>query len=402
MADAAVAVRPWRLTAAGLALIAVCYGLARFTYGLFVPAFRSAFDLSGALLGTIAAGSYVGYCAAILATAIAVPRFGPRAVATAAGVVAVAGTTMVAVAPNGVVLAAGILVAGASTGVASPPLAEVIARWVPAPGQDRAQAVVNAGSGAGIAVSVPIALLASGHWRLAWGLFVVIAAAVTVWVIVAVPAGPTGRGQAESLFSGMAAVAGDRRSRPLVIGATMFGAASTAVWTFGRDHVVQASGLGDTASTLLWAVLGVAEIAGVASGALAARHGLRHVWMAGLALLASATLALGLFPQLSTLAFAAVALFGASYIVLTTIVLFWATRLHPGHTAAAVALGFLMIAVGQALASPATGLLADRTGTAGAFISCALLAALGMLFSPRNPKRPAQVTSARKRRTRPL
>jgi predicted MFS family arabinose efflux permease len=384
VADAAVTVRSWRLTAAGLALIAVCYGLARFTYGIFVPAFRSAFELSGTLLGTIAAGSYVGYCAAILVTAIAVPRFGPRTVATAAGAVAVAGMTMVAVAPNGAVLAVGVLVAGASTGVASPPLAEVIARWVPVPAQDRAQAVVNAGSGAGIAVSVPVVLLALGHWRLAWGLFAVIAATVTVWVMAAVPAAPAARGPAETLFSGMTAVVGDRRSRPLITGATIFGAASTAVWTFGRDHVVQAGGLGDTASTLLWAVLGMAEIAGVVSGALAARHGLRRVWMAGLVLLASATLALGLFPQLSTLAFAAAALFGASYIILTTIVLFWATRLHPGHTAAAVALGFLMIAVGQALASPAVGVLADRTGTAGVFVFCALLAALGMLSSPRN------------------
>lgn len=41
----------WRMTAAGMALVAVCYGLARFAYDLFVPAFRAEFGLTDTLLG---------------------------------------------------------------------------------------------------------------------------------------------------------------------------------------------------------------------------------------------------------------------------------------------------------------------------------------------------------------
>ena len=55
-----------RLVPPGLAMIAVTYGLARFAYGLFLPDMREAFDLPSALLGTIGALSYVGYCAAIV------------------------------------------------------------------------------------------------------------------------------------------------------------------------------------------------------------------------------------------------------------------------------------------------------------------------------------------------
>ena len=44
------------LTAAGASLIAACYGLARFAYGLFLPAFREAFALDAATAGLIASG----------------------------------------------------------------------------------------------------------------------------------------------------------------------------------------------------------------------------------------------------------------------------------------------------------------------------------------------------------
>ena len=52
--------------AAGIAVIAVTYGLARYGYGLYLPEFRAAFALSPTTSGAIAAGGYAGYCAAAL------------------------------------------------------------------------------------------------------------------------------------------------------------------------------------------------------------------------------------------------------------------------------------------------------------------------------------------------
>src|SRR5215212_4510491 len=54
------------LVAPGLATIAVTYGLARFAYGLFLPEMRESLDLSDSVLGLIGAGSYTGYCLAVL------------------------------------------------------------------------------------------------------------------------------------------------------------------------------------------------------------------------------------------------------------------------------------------------------------------------------------------------
>src|ERR671917_2914898 len=72
------------LVAPGLALIAVTYGLARFAYGLFLPEMREAFDLSPSWLGLIGAGSYLGYCVAVVLALLYTSRTGPRFMAVAA------------------------------------------------------------------------------------------------------------------------------------------------------------------------------------------------------------------------------------------------------------------------------------------------------------------------------
>ncbi len=66
------------LLPAGLAMIAVTYGLARFAYRLFLPELREAFGLNAAVLGLIVSGSYVGYCVAITISLIYTSKVGPR------------------------------------------------------------------------------------------------------------------------------------------------------------------------------------------------------------------------------------------------------------------------------------------------------------------------------------
>src|ERR687890_1650398 len=176
-----------RLVPPGLALIAVTYGLARFAYGLFLPDMRAAFELPSALLGVIGAGSYVGYCAAIVVALAFTSRTGPRLMAGAAGAVAVVGMATVAAAPAAWVLALGVLVAGSSSGLASPPMGEAVACSIRNGVQDRANALINSGTSVGVALSGPAALLLAGEWRLAWAAFALVGLAVLAWNAAAMP-----------------------------------------------------------------------------------------------------------------------------------------------------------------------------------------------------------------------
>lgn len=90
------------LVFAGVALIATCYGFARFAYGLFAPRFAEEFALPAGLSGVIGSGSYVGYCLAIGVITVLTARWGPRPIAVLAGSLATGGITVVAVAPSAV------------------------------------------------------------------------------------------------------------------------------------------------------------------------------------------------------------------------------------------------------------------------------------------------------------
>ena len=352
---------------AGVALIATCYGFARFAYGLFSGRFAEEFALSSGLTGVIAGGGYVGYCLAIGVSTVLTSRWGPRAVAVAAGTTATLGIALVAVASSSTTLAVGVLVAGSSTGIASPPLAAAIARWVRDDVRDTAQTVVNAGTGIGVLVSGPVALVLLDEWRLAWGLFAVVTAAVTVWVGLVVPdgrVGPTGAPGPRSLRA--------EGSGPLLVGSLALGVASAAVWTFGQE-VVTASRVG-WLPPVLWMVIGAAGIAGALSGPVVKRLGVGTSWRLLMVVLGAGVAGLVAGAGFPVVALAAGALFGAAYIALTGVLLVWATRTYASRPALGVGLSFFAIAAGQAVGAPLVGVGSDAFGLPTVFFSSALLA----------------------------
>lgn len=371
------------LTGAGLSLIAVCYGLARFAYGLFVPVFRAEFDLDAATAGAIASGSYAAYCVAIVVSTVLTPQFGGRAVAVAAGVVATAGTLMIAVAPSAIVLTAGVLLAGSSTGVASPPLAHAVAHTVAAARRNRAQTIINAGTGLGVAIAGPVALLTHEHWRVAWLVFSALCALVTIWAALCVPVASAQDRRAGGIRQVLPHPVLPKGSGRMVMAAATMGIASAAVWTFGRDILVSEGQMGERASTIAWIVLGAFGIAGAATGDLAERFGIRGSWTTIMLTLAAATTLIAVAPGSIPIAWVAAAVFGAAYIGLTGLLLIWGTRIYTETPAAGVGFAFLVIALGQAGGAPAIGAIAEASSPQSAFLVAALIAVLGCLIRPR-------------------
>ena len=375
------------LATTGVALIAVCYGLARFAYGLLTPQMQDDLDFGSGLSGLIAAGSYVGYCVAILISTALTQRFGPRPVAALAAVLAAGGMALMSVAPDPAIMAVGVVVAGASTGVASPPLAEAVAAWVPEPVRDRTQTLVNAGTGVGVLVSGPIAIVAADQWRAAWASFAVVAGLVGVAVLVAVPKGRPGADgrlapNAEQLTGGRPAL---RAVARLAAGSLLMGLGSIAVWTLSRVLMTSEGQLPSSTSAWVWTVLGAAGILGGLGGDLTRKVGVGTAWRVLLVAMAGATSAFALAPGSPPVAIASAAVFGASYIGLTGVALVWSTRLYPQRAAFGVGLSFLMIAVGQAVGAPVVGRLAELFDLDVSFHGCAVVALVACFVGPRFP-----------------
>ncbi|KAA2314677.1 MFS transporter [Pseudooceanicola sediminis] len=362
-----------RIGALGFGLIAVCYGLARFALGLFLPQIDAELGLGPTISGVISGGSFAGYCVAIIASAALTEWLGARVVAAAAAMVAAIGMAGIALAPTPILLAVAVLVAGSSTGLASPPMAAAVEAAVRKGRQDITNTAINAGTSAGVALSGPVALAMAGQWRLAFGLFAVLAALLALAAARGLP--PARRAQGAG---GLPAV-----SSPLlrlVAASFLMGAASTAVWSFGGQVVAARLGWGPAGTGWLWSCIGAGGIAGAWAGTLIRRFTLDRVHLAFLGVMSLATLAMGSGFATPAMALAGGALFGAAYVTLTGVYLVWGVGLLPDRPATGLMVGFLTIAIGQTLGAPVFGLLLAGPGASLAITCFAVLALLAGLF----------------------
>lgn len=377
-----------QLAASGLALIAVAYGFARFAYGLFVPSFRAEFDLDPSQVGLIGSASYAAYCVAIYPSMMLTPRVGSRAMAVIVGLFAAAGTALIGFAIHPSMLAFGVILAGISTGIVSPALAHAVARGVSSGRQSRVQAIVNSGTGLGVALSGPIALVTVEQWRSAWIAFALCAVAATLWAGRSVPAAAepaTHRGNTTQRVR-LRAVLPEPLLPPgacrLLATSTALGVCTAAVWVFGQDMLTGPGGQSDVTATAAWALLGICGLAGAAAGDVAHRMGLPGAWVAVTVALSISTALLGIVPDDVLSGLAASAVFGAAYICATGLLLIAGASTYHQQPAAGVGLAFLALALGQTIGGGLIGMLMDLIGPTVAFLLAAAAAAGSALVPP--------------------
>lgn len=373
--------------ATGFGLIAVCYGLARYAFGLFLPPIAAELALTPAASGFISGAAFLSYCVAIGMAAWLTERIGPRSVALGAGVAAALGMAGMAAAPSAAWLCAAVILAGSSTGLASPPLAAAVAAGVAQARQDTVNTVINAGTSAGVALSGPVALLMGAQWRLAFACFAGAALAMALAAWRCLPQGSTGGTGASGTGPANGQQRGQQRGqrglpvlspdlRRLILATFLTGVASAVVWAFGAELAAANLDWPGERAGLLWIAVGIAGIAGAAAGWLVARQGVNPVLRAlqGASLLAIA--GVGCDSGLPALVMASGALFGAAYMLLSGVYLLWGVSALPERPATGVMLAFLTLSVGQALGAASFGALQGYVATDAAVLGFAALSLL--------------------------
>lgn len=379
------------LIISGTALIAASYGLARFGYGLFVPAFSTDFDLTSTVTGSISSGGFLAYCAAA-AIALRLAE-SPRWNVLLAGLAATMGSIGIAVSISGGMLALSVLVAGAGAGFASPGTVALVERAVRGPVVDRMQAIVNSGTGFGVVLAGPLALAFSENWRTAWWLIAAVSAGSTISTLLATKSAAGSAGSSTGSAGAVARSGFDPGIlKPLgfaLVSALLAGASSAAVWTFGRSVVGTAGQLSSREATAFWILLGTAGVAGAFSGDLVTRWGLRSAWTATALAMALATGVTGAAPGFSPALYFAGALFGASYVALSGVLIAWASRALPGQASAGTAALFITLAGGQAGGAALVGFLLDIAPPVWAFCCAATISVLSLIPAFAGTSRPS-------------
>jgi len=369
------------LAPAGIAIVAATYGLARYAYGLFLPDIQADLALATATMGLIAASSYGGYLVATLIASWISALTGPRLPVVFGGLAAAAGMAVIAAAHGPWMLAAGVFLAGMSPGLAYPPLSDAVVRLVPNHRQERVYTWINSGTGFGVLMAGPLAVLAGADWRYAWALFAAFAVAATLWNARLMPSGP---------FAPANAAVPPLRwrwfARPgagaLFVGAAIFGISTSVYWTFAVDLLVTTGSLDQGQAAMFWASIGAAGILGAAAGHLVHRFGLRVVFLVGVSVTAAAIATVALFPQHLSVSIASGAAFGTTFIVVTALFGIWSIRLYYDRPSAGFGATFFLISLGQMAGPALAGYLIGTISMAAVFFLAAMLTAVLLLIAP--------------------
>jgi predicted MFS family arabinose efflux permease len=380
------------LAIAGSASVAVGFGFARYGFGSFVSTFRSEFGLSTAMVGAVGSAASAAYLVALLACGVLTARFGPRLPVFLANLSALVGLGMVACAASAPVLIAGLVVAAASSGLVWGPFADAIGGHVEPRWQDSALSVVGTGTTFGLIVVGALALWVSDHaeqsWRVAWLAFTAMAAAVTIVAFIAVPRGAAAQKAGPTRFRPTWAIA------PLSGLSALYGLAGATFFTFAVD-LVRGEGFDPRWSSLLWLLVGVGGISGVATAKFVKIAGLEGALLAGVALLAATIAAMAVNPTSVTIIAIAALGFGFAYMPFASLLWMWNQRLHPSHPTSGLVVTLCSLGVGSIIGPVAFGAVADAHGLRLAFVATAALFAICALPLCRRVRRSMTSSSQR-------
>lgn len=353
----------------GTCFIAATYGLVRLAYGLFLPDMQTDLGIESEQAGYISAGSSLVYCgAAAIGFACAATR--PRLLVLFATCTACAGVWGMAGAGDTSAFSVFAVISSAGAGFASPALVTIVGRNVVSETGGRAQSTVNAGTGPGLVGAGVLALALLPEWRLAWIAIGVLTAAFAAAVLMA----------DRKRTSSRAAAGVDGLSRSwlvahldILVAATLMGAGSSAVWTYGRSFLVE-TGIGSEHDTIAaWIALGLGATAVIATARTVSTLQAVDAWALSCTAMAVAITALVLQPPHLSIALVACAVFGWGFTAATSSLIAWTADIDPANSAAGTAMLFVALVFGQAIGAAVLGAVITTAGFRPAFTAAAIV-----------------------------
>ncbi|EWH03413.1 major facilitator transporter [Halomonas sp. BC04] len=368
----------------GAGLIAISFGLARFAFGLFVPAISTDLDLTPYRIGIIGALPLISFVLATLVAPLAADRLGARVLAILSSCFGAGGLALISLASDAISLGIGVFICGICTGLMMPALTTAMQALVSRTMHGRVSSIMNAGTSIGIIVAVPTVVFLSDAWRFTYAMFAVLAGIgiVAAWYFIpsvsrvmpanAAPPPPINRQQWSRLIR-------------LTLFAFAMGFVAAPYWLFAPDLAVTLGALPAGHTGWLWFAVGIAGLGGAMVSDLADRNNPPITQALMLMMLASSLALLAASPGQLGLAIFSALVFGLAYMSLTGLYLMTGIRLLPGRLSMGPVLPFMAVALGQAVGSPVIGALVDGLGYADGFAIFAMIGILVAMLSPIYP-----------------
>jgi predicted MFS family arabinose efflux permease len=373
-----------RLVLPGVTMIAVTYGLARFSFGLLLPEINKSLEISEVVSGTISSLFYFSYCFTIIFSTVITTKEGPRRMILLAGLFAFIGLILMGITPNVWVLALGVLLAGGSTGLVSPPYGAAISLWIKEDKQGKANTWINSGTSIGIVLSGLGAILLTTNWRLSYLIYAFLAFLVLIWNFRTIPKAKTNSWL--SFKKGNLSLRGVVGSNPLILASLTIGISTAVFWTFSRSFIEVFGDYSDWQLSGFWIVIGLFGVLGGFSGSLIEKRGLSYAYRLGILMVSSASIILAVAPEYLFMSYLSAGIFGFSYIFLTGALLVWGIRVFITNASLGICIPFLLLALGQVIGSILAGWLIETWGYVTSFILSGLVGIVAALITPKKSK----------------
>ncbi|WP_020674971.1 MFS transporter [Geopsychrobacter electrodiphilus] len=383
----------WMIVLSGALTLFACLGLARFAFGLLLPAMHQALSLGYDQMGLISTGNFVGYLISVALSPLLIRRFGPRAVICAGLLLVFFSMLLISRSQTLGALTLFYGLVGAGSGFANIPTMVLVSHWFRRNKRGLAAGLIIAGNGMAIIVAglaVP-AINAAYGWRSSWlGLALVslLAAAVALLVVRNDPAelGLEPYGQFEAVRTGdFQAHAGTKILLQLGIIYLIFGLTYMVYGTFIVTTMVDEFGFSEAAAGRLWSWVGFFGLfSGVVFGTVSDRIGRRNGMVLVYGMFTCAYLLAGFGGHLGAWAlWLSVICYGSVLFAVPTIMAAAVTEYLGLERAAS---GFsaltLFFAAGQIIGPGSAGLLAEISKTfVPSYLVSAGLTALAILLT---------------------
>lgn len=395
----------WVIVFSGGLTLFACLGLARFAFGLLLPAMRQGLSLGYDQMGLISTGNFIGYLLAVAISPRLIRRFRPRLVIFIGLLLVCLCMLLISRAESLVMLVVFYGLVGVGSGFANIPTMVLVPHWFRRNKRGQAAGMMIAGNGMAIILSglvVPVLNEAFG-WRSSWIALAVVsllAAIVSFLVIRNDPAelGLEPYGQTEALTQEeMRGKAGTKILIQLGFIYLIFGLTYMVYGTFIVTTMVVDYGFSEASAGGLWSWVGFfALFSGVIFGSVSDRIGRRNGMILVYSMFTCAYLLAGIGGQLGSWALWLSVIFYGSVLFAVPTIMAAAVAEYLGIERAASGFSTLTLffAAGQIAGPGSAGLLAEFCNTfVPSYLVSAGLTALAIFLTFRL-KVPQMKTSA--------
>lgn len=399
----------WIVALVGTLTIFACLGLARFAFGMLLPAMREALGMSYDEMGFLGTANFSGYLAAVAAVPFLLRRFSPRQL-IASGLAFIA-VCMLGIALSGSYLLVLLLYScvGIGSGIANIPIMVLVSYWFRRDQRGRAAGLIVVGSGFAIIFSgfiIPVLNASFGEsgWRISWMLLAVIVLLVASTAALLIRNDPAEKGlsavgQVRDLEYDPSANKGSFSSLRILsqLGFLYFSFGATYViyGTFIVTTMVEEYAFGEALAGHFWSWVGFfslfsGTLFGLLSDKVSRKAGLMSVFGVQTMAYLLAGYKLGSIALFGSVVLYGVAVFAVPAIMAAAV----GDYLGKARAAAAFSIITFCFAIGQTIGPALAGVVAESTGTfTGSYLASAVLTGFAMIFAwflpePQNSKNP--------------